>query len=432
MPQKRAERVQDDAISRRISRTRSGRFTRSFSAWLPAWLPLPLAICRKRALVGYSLVATPSYFSLGVSMLGDITREGIEKAIAEFDRLGRESFLDKYQFGKARSYFVLVDDRRYDSKAICGAAHGYDRPDDGPLRPDQFSGGDSTVARLLENRGFEVSKPALQGAGWTEEERILALDLYLRVGTAGRSDDEVLALSDVLNRLAFHPDAGTRANFRNPNGVALKLANFAAIDPSYLGSGMQRHSRGDRETWDTYANDSSLLEAAAEAIRAGEVPEPPGPASSELSVPLVRPVESHRTDRYEVTPSGKSVIAQRRESELVQRFDQWLQASGARTSSHHYETVNPPLRSDIVDETARRVWEAKADVGRPSVRMALGQLLDYLRFEPSGWTGGVLLPYQPSEDLLDLILTSGRAAAWTTSETDFLVREPLDALTSAP
>lgn len=82
------------------------------------------------------------------------------QAIAEFDRLGRQGFLDKYGFGKARDYFVEYAGRRYDSKAIVGAAHGYAVPGEGPLRPQDFSGGEVTVARLLRGLGFDVTSPS--------------------------------------------------------------------------------------------------------------------------------------------------------------------------------------------------------------------------------------------------------------------------------
>jgi 5-methylcytosine-specific restriction protein A len=45
--------------------------------------------------------------------------------VAEYDRLGPDRFLEKYGFGAARSYWLVVDGKTYDSKAIVGAAHGY-------------------------------------------------------------------------------------------------------------------------------------------------------------------------------------------------------------------------------------------------------------------------------------------------------------------
>jgi putative restriction endonuclease len=93
--------------------------------------------------------------------LADInTRQAVLAAIAEYDALGQATFLAKYGFGAARSYFLLHDGRRYDSKAIMGAAHGYAFPAQGPLRAADFSGGEATVARKLEQLGFTVERGA--------------------------------------------------------------------------------------------------------------------------------------------------------------------------------------------------------------------------------------------------------------------------------
>jgi 5-methylcytosine-specific restriction enzyme A len=193
-------------------------------------------------------------------VLSEITAAGVDSAITEFDRVGRQAFLTKYQFRPSRTYFLVNGGRDYDSKAICGAARGYDRPDLGPMAPADFSGGDATVRRTLNALGFEVrSNAAETSSGWTAEERVLALHLYLTRGTLNRAHPAVIALSDELNRRAFHSDAGTRPNFRNPSGVVLKLANFAALDPGYGGAGMSRTSLGDVETWATYSGDFDVL-----------------------------------------------------------------------------------------------------------------------------------------------------------------------------
>jgi 5-methylcytosine-specific restriction enzyme A len=57
--------------------------------------------------------------------------------------------------------------------------------------------------------------------------------------------------------------------------VALKLANFAAIDPAYQGAGMSRGGRGDRAVWDGYHDRRDELGRLAAAItaaaRSGEI-----------------------------------------------------------------------------------------------------------------------------------------------------------------
>ena len=68
-----------------------------------------------------------------------------------------------------------------------------DRSDLGPLRPKDFSGGDATVARHLESLGFDVERPP-RNPTWAEEELILALDLYLRLGLLDDKDASVVDL----------------------------------------------------------------------------------------------------------------------------------------------------------------------------------------------------------------------------------------------
>jgi hypothetical protein len=88
--------------------------------------------------------------------LGDLqSRTAVLQAVDEYDRLGQQRFLDRYGFGPARRYFLIYDDRSYDSKAIVAAAHGYESPERGPLRSAEFNGG-QTVQRKLESLGFEV------------------------------------------------------------------------------------------------------------------------------------------------------------------------------------------------------------------------------------------------------------------------------------
>jgi 5-methylcytosine-specific restriction protein A len=87
--------------------------------------------------------------------LRELTRQEILQAVAEYDRLGQDQFLEKYGFGAARSYRLIVDGKSYDSKAIVGAAHGF-LPGREPLTPYDFSGGVATVGRLLTSLGFEV------------------------------------------------------------------------------------------------------------------------------------------------------------------------------------------------------------------------------------------------------------------------------------
>lgn len=85
-----------------------------------------------------------------------ISKEAVLKAMVECDRIGRDAFLRKYGFGKARRYFLDYQGREYDSKAIVGVAHGYEYPHNGPLGAHDFSGGEHTVRTKLQQLGFLV------------------------------------------------------------------------------------------------------------------------------------------------------------------------------------------------------------------------------------------------------------------------------------
>jgi hypothetical protein len=103
---------------------------------------------------------------------------------------------------------------------------------------------------------------------WNRDELILALDLYQRRGLLDDRDPEVIALSTVLNRLAGSGPQPDAVRFRNPNGVAMKLANLAALDPAYPGVALSRGGRRDAEVWDAFRGNANRLHQEAAALRA--------------------------------------------------------------------------------------------------------------------------------------------------------------------
>src|SRR5689334_15140107 len=101
--------------------------------------------------------------------LSEITASSVEAALDEFDRAGRDSFLRAAGFGRARTYFVVRGDRRYDSKAIAGYAHGIATGQF--LTSVDFTGGEASVATRLRALGFDVRN--LASPDWTRDEIIL-------------------------------------------------------------------------------------------------------------------------------------------------------------------------------------------------------------------------------------------------------------------
>ena len=203
--------------------------------------------------------------------LSEITHDSVLAAIREFDELGRDEFLAKYGFAKSKTYFLDLDGKRYDSKAIAGVAHGYSRTDLGALTSANFSGGEKTVKVALEKLGFEVKSE--KNPNWTRDEHILALDYYFAHPNESHDDGKpsVIELSReiaAVGRLLGH---STSETFRNPNGVSMKLMNFRRVDPVYVETGrvgLQRGSKLEEVLWEEFFDDRVRLHALAENIRA--------------------------------------------------------------------------------------------------------------------------------------------------------------------
>jgi 5-methylcytosine-specific restriction protein A len=103
--------------------------------------------------------------------LTDITREAVLLAAGECDELGRDAFLARYGFRPAHSYFLDLGGRRYDSKAIAGAAHGF-LPGRSPLTAREFSGGRDHAAKVLRGLGFRIVDGGPAATGITADELV--------------------------------------------------------------------------------------------------------------------------------------------------------------------------------------------------------------------------------------------------------------------
>ncbi|WIY70837.1 EVE domain-containing protein [Aquidulcibacter paucihalophilus] len=107
---------------------------------------------------------------------------------------------------------------------------------------------------------------------WSRDELILALELYFSLtGSAfGKTDHRILELSTVLAELAASRGVAGQSDFRNPNGVHMKLMNFRSFDPEYTSDGRVGLTRGNRleaVLWEEFATDLVALGRAAEDIR---------------------------------------------------------------------------------------------------------------------------------------------------------------------
>ncbi|MGQ4438078.1 HNH endonuclease [Streptomyces violaceoruber] len=77
----------------------------------------------------------------------------VRRVVQEYDDEGRDAFLDGHRFERANQYYLQVDGRLYDAKAIANVAYRYEHQ-----APDArvISGGQDHSNRMLERLGFTV------------------------------------------------------------------------------------------------------------------------------------------------------------------------------------------------------------------------------------------------------------------------------------
>lgn len=96
---------------------------------------------------------------------------------------------------------------------------------------------------------------------YTEDECILALELYLTLPKKDirRDNPKIIQLSDFLT---------ARGHPHNVNSIKMKLENFKAFDPLYLGKSLSNGSDMDKKVWERfYATGFTDLSEAAEESR---------------------------------------------------------------------------------------------------------------------------------------------------------------------
>ena len=116
---------------------------------------------------------------------------------------------------------------------------------------------------------------------WTRDELMLGINLYCKLpfGQLDRKNTEVIALAGLLGR--------------TPSSVAMKLGNFAGLDPSLSQTGLIGASKLDRQVWSefyadwsgkAYESEKLLAETkhiTLEDVAADYEPLPPMPAGKE-------------------------------------------------------------------------------------------------------------------------------------------------------
>ncbi|RFU40626.1 HNH endonuclease [Actinomadura logoneensis] len=192
--------------------------------------------------------------------LTDITREGVLKAITEFQELGRDEFLRRYGFKEARTYLLVHEDAFYDSKAIAGVAHRHTAGR--PLTAGEFSGGEKHAVRVLRSLGFEVR--STRTPPWDHDELVLLCAVLAGNGWQPMAPDaeRVQELSEFLRRLPLHRHGHRGPDFRTPDEVARKMAELAE-------SHLPENSDRDEQILRAFRESPTRMNSAAEALRKG-------------------------------------------------------------------------------------------------------------------------------------------------------------------
>ena len=274
--------------------------------------------------------------------------QAVRAAIEEFDKVGRTYFLEKYGFGRSREYMLrdTATGKLYDSKAIIGAAFGYAFPDDGPLKAEDFSGGEATVERVLSEMGFEVVRV---GQDWTREEVEATVKDYfetLRLEAAGIS----------YSKTKHNERLRSKLTARSKASIELKHQNISAILDQlglpYLRGYKPRSNLQDllrRTVLDFVGRNQNALESVMASFDAQTTP-----GAQEFRVVLIEPPKVEpATFRLKRSPgSSKSRSRQRISScGLQHRHQRWL---GRRPDSAAFTCPFDPSLSWRSARSARR------------------------------------------------------------------------------
>lgn len=145
-----------------------------------------------------------------------------------------------------------------------------------------------------------------------------------------------------------------------------------------------------------------------------------GPVAVPPDKPKVtrRAVEANEVGTFQ-RRGTESVAAQRREADLMARLEAHLSKEGREVCRYSIDVPDSAAQmwTDTFDESGGVLYEVKAAATRENLRMAIGQLADYARFVPEVRERGIVLPTQPSADLMALAHSVGVGVSWPEGKT---------------
>ncbi|CAO5156618.1 Restriction endonuclease [Frankia sp. AiPs1] len=138
------------------------------------------------------------------------------------------------------------------------------------------------------------------------------------------------------------------------------------------------------------------------------------PGSADMLSRVVSiPLEKVHADEYFISRST-AAKAERREGLLVHEYADYLRSLGHNVDRLQIlpPGVAGPLLTDLYDETAGDLIEAKSVTSRDAIRLAVGQLFDYRRFIDPLPRLNILVPSRPHADLLDFCASVNVRVIW--------------------
>jgi hypothetical protein len=149
----------------------------------------------------------------------------------------------------------------------------------------------------------------------------------------------------------------------------------------------------------------------------------PGPNRSKLDRlpgdPVTEiPVEQTITESTLIAGDREPYMAERREQKLVREFVAWLESQGHDICRLQLRPPQEPapIFCDLYDKTTNTLYEAKGTVARHAIRMAIGQLADYVRLVEPSPQKALLVPQQPRDDLSDLLARENIITVWRSDD----------------
>lgn len=230
---------------------------------------------------------------------------------------------------------------------------------------------------------------------------------YCAQGLTGDQEmtkNNLAVLNHVKNNRRLYLFATTKRTF-------IRYIGEFIVDPSgshYLGDGLDENNEKRQVIMFRLLPQGEFVKPSpSEKLGIDFIP------ASEPSCEYVQ-LEAHGVTSYEVSAPKVRPKAQRRESDLVHSYRLHLEDQGHTVTRHKIipSGEREPLFTDLYDHTSNTLIEAKGHVSRESVRMAVGQLIDYRRHISGNPRLAALFPVQPRSDLRDLCTSINIATIW--------------------